>query len=110
MGVLPGNDFRVQPAYIDMQNLPEAWKFGRGAGVKVAVIDTGVTPHPRLPNLTGGGDYVMAGGDGLSDCDAHGTVVASLIGAAPAGAIAPLPPPRGARRPPPVPPTEAPPR
>ncbi|HTM83433.1 MAG TPA: S8 family serine peptidase, partial [Mycobacterium sp.] len=74
-----------------------------------AVIDTGVTPHPRLPNLVGGGDYVMSGGDGLSDCDAHGTVVASLIGAAPAGAIAPLPPPKETRRPPSVPTTEAPP-
>ncbi|WP_242657374.1 S8 family serine peptidase, partial [Mycobacterium talmoniae] len=84
VGVLPGTDFRVQPKFLDMLNLPEAWQFGRGGGVKVAVIDTGVTPHPRLPNLTGGGDYVMGGGDGLTDCDAHGTLVASLIAAAPA--------------------------
>lgn len=84
VGVLPGSDFRVQPKYMDMLNLPEAWQFGRGGGVKVAVIDTGVTPHPRLPHLTAGGDYVMAGGDGLSDCDAHGTMVASMIAAAPA--------------------------
>ena len=47
--------------------------------MKVAVIDTGVTPHPRLPHLIPGGDYVMGGGDGLSDCDAHGTLVASMI-------------------------------
>src|ERR1700757_2439686 len=83
VGVLPGTDFRLQPKYMDMLNLPEAWQFGRGAGVKVAVIDTGVSPHPRLTNLTGGGDYVMPG-DGLSDCDAHGTWVASLIAAQPA--------------------------
>ena len=107
VGVLPGSDFRVQPKYMDMLNLNEAWKFGRGAGVKVAVIDTGVTPHPRLPHLIGGGDYVMGGGDGLSDCDAHGTLVASMIGAAPgteevAGGPAP-------RRPPPVPTKEPPP-
>ncbi|OBJ71901.1 S8 family serine peptidase [Mycobacterium sp. 1274756.6] len=107
--VSPGTDFRVQPKFMNMLNLPEAWKFGRGGGVKVAVIDTGVTPHPRLPNLVGGGDYVMAGGDGLADCDAHGTMVASLIAAAPAGALAPLPPPRETRRPPSVPTTEAPP-
>lgn len=104
VGVLPGTDFRVQPKYMDMLNLPEAWRFGRGGGVTVAVIDTGVSPHPRLPNLVGGGDYVMAGGDGLSDCDAHGTLVASLIAAAPAGG--PLPPPRQNRRPPSVPTTE----
>jgi membrane-anchored mycosin MYCP len=105
VGVLPGTDFRVQPKYMDMLNLSEAWRFGRGAGVKVAVIDTGVTPHPRFPHLVPGGDYVMAGGDGLSDCDAHGTIVASMIGAATAGAPeAPAP-----RKPPSIPTTEAPP-
>ncbi|HTZ16511.1 MAG TPA: type VII secretion-associated serine protease mycosin [Mycobacterium sp.] len=106
VGVLPGSDFRVQPKYMDMLNLPEAWRFGRGGGVRVAVIDTGVTPHPRLPHLVPGGDYVM-GGDGLSDCDAHGTLVASMIGGAPAGAGAPEAP--APRRPPPVPTREPPP-
>jgi membrane-anchored mycosin MYCP len=107
VGVLPGSDFRVQPKYMDMLNLPEAWRFGRGAGVRIAVIDTGVTPHPRLPHLVPGGDYVMGGGDGLSDCDAHGTIVASMIGGAPAGAGSPEVP--GPRRPPPVPTREPPP-
>ncbi len=86
--MLPGSDFRMQPKYMDMLNLPEAWRFGRGGGVKIAVIDTGVTPHPRLPHLIPGGDYVMSG-DGLSDCDAHGTLVASMIGGAPAGSEEP---------------------
>jgi membrane-anchored mycosin MYCP len=53
----------------------------RGAGQRIAVIDTGVSPHPRLPNLRGGGDY-LTGGDGLDDCDGHGTAVAGLLGAA----------------------------
>ncbi|MFR9804252.1 type VII secretion-associated serine protease mycosin [Pseudonocardia sp. RS010] len=53
-----------------------------GTGVRVAVIDTGVSPHPRLPRLTGGGDY-LTGGDGLTDCDGHGTAVAGLLAAAP---------------------------
>jgi membrane-anchored mycosin MYCP len=104
VGVLPDTDFRVQPTYMGMLNLSEAWQFGRGEGVRVAVIDTGVTPHPRLPRLVGGGDYVTGGGDGLSDCDAHGTIVASMIAAAPASGLAPgAPPPR---RPPPVPTNE----
>src|ERR1700733_15313060 len=107
VGVLPGSDFRVQPKYMDMLNLSEAWRFGRGAGGKVAVIDTGVTPHPRLPHLIPGGDYVMGGGDGLSDCDAHGTIVASMIAASPGGAEIPEAP--GPRRPPPVPTREPPP-
>ena len=107
VGVLPGTDFRVQPKYMDMLNLQEAWEFGRGAGQKVAVIDTGVTPHPRFQHLIAGGDYVM-GGDGLSDCDAHGTIVASMIGAAPAsGAAAP---PAAPRKPVTIPTTEPPPK
>jgi membrane-anchored mycosin MYCP len=107
VGVLPGSDFRVQPKYMDMLNLSEAWRFGRGAGVRVAIIDTGVTPHPRLPHLIPGGDYIMGGGDGLSDCDAHGTLVASMIAASPGTAGIPEAP--GPRRPPPVPTREPPP-
>jgi membrane-anchored mycosin MYCP len=107
VGVLPGSDFRVQPKYMDMLNLPEAWRFGRGGGVRIAVIDTGVTPHPRLPHLVPGGDFVMGGGDGLSDCDAHGTLVASMIGGAPASAEGSGA--AGPRRPVPVPTREPPP-
>lgn len=107
VGVLPGTDFRLPPKYMEMLNLQEAWQFGRGAGQKVAVIDTGVTPHPRFPHLIPGGDYIM-GGDGLSDCDAHGTIVASMIGAAPAnGAAAP---PAAPRKPVTIPTTEPPPK
>jgi len=107
VGVLPGTDFRLQPKYMDMLNLQEAWQFGRGAGQKVAVIDTGVSPHPRFPHLIPGGDYIMSG-DGLSDCDAHGTIVASMIGAAPAnGATAP---PAAPRKPVTIPTTEPPPK
>ncbi len=107
VGVLPGTDFRTQPKYMDMLNLQEAWQFSRGAGVKVAVIDTGVTPHPRFPHLIPGGDYIM-GGDGLSDCDAHGTIVASMIGAAPANGATGLPP--APRKPVTIPTTEPPPK
>ncbi len=107
VGVIPGTDFRLPPKYMDMLNLQEAWQFGRGAGQKVAVIDTGVTPHPRFPHLIPGGDYIMSG-DGLSDCDAHGTIVASMIGAAPAnGATAP---PAAPRKPVTIPTTEPPPK
>lgn len=72
-----------------MLNVSKAWQHSTGNGVTVAVIDTGVNPNPRLPVLAGG-DYIM-GGDGLSDCDAHGTVVASLIAAAPSGTPMPAP-------------------
>ncbi|WP_373864216.1 type VII secretion-associated serine protease mycosin [Nocardia vulneris] len=62
--------------------LPAAWQFSRGAGQKVAVIDTGVNRHPRLPALQPGGDYV-SDTDGTVDCDGHGTLVAGIIAAQP---------------------------
>ncbi|BDU02451.1 putative protease [Nocardia sputorum] len=63
-------------------DLPSAWQFSRGAGQKVAVIDTGVNPHPRLRSLQPGGDFV-SDSDGTVDCDGHGTLVAGIIAAQP---------------------------
>ena len=62
-------------------DLQQVWKLTTGSGQRVAVIDTGVAPHPRLPRLTAGGDYVFTG-NGNQDCDGHGTAVAGIIGAA----------------------------
>jgi membrane-anchored mycosin MYCP len=84
-GVLPQTDFTLQTSAEAMLNYADAWRFSRGAGQKVAVIDTGVNRHPRLPALEGGGDYV-SNTDGLQDCDAHGTLVAGLIAGAPSPA------------------------
>jgi membrane-anchored mycosin MYCP len=72
----PGRD---QPA--DLIDLPRVWQLTRGAGQRVAVIDTGVSRHPRLLDVVPGGDYVSTG-DGTQDCDAHGTLVAGIIAAA----------------------------
>ena len=80
--VFPQTDFRLQPRAEALLDVTDAWQFSRGAGQKVAVIDTGVNRHPRLPALEGGGDYV-SGSDGLEDCDAHGTLVAGIIAATP---------------------------
>ena len=81
-GVLPTPPVADLPAAQAILDISRAHEFSTGRGVTVAVIDTGVTPNPRLPRLVGGGDYVVEG-DGLTDCDMHGTLVASLIGAAP---------------------------
>ena len=62
-------------------DLPQVWKLTRGSGQRVAVIDTGVSPHSRLPDTAAGGDYVFTG-DGTQDCDGHGTAVAGIIAAA----------------------------
>lgn len=72
-----------EPAAQKMLNIRAAQRFSRGAGVKVAVIDTGVNPNPLLTDsgrLHGGGDYVGTG-DGTSDCDGHGTLTAGIIAA-----------------------------
>ena len=83
-----------------MLNLSKAWQYSTGNGVPVAVIDTGINPSRRLP-VVPGGDYIM-GGDGLTDCDAHGTIVASVIGAAPQGTPMPAPMPSALTFPPPA--------
>lgn len=84
-GVLPATDFAKQTSADAMLEYRSAWRFARGGGQKVAVIDTGVNRHPRLPALEAGGDYV-SNTDGLADCDAHGTLVAGLIAGAPSAA------------------------
>jgi membrane-anchored mycosin MYCP len=77
-GVLPGAPWSQQRL-----RFTDAWRFTRGAGQTVAVIDTGVSPHPRLAGrLVDGGDFVGRDG-GLVDCDGHGTLVAGIIAAAP---------------------------
>ncbi len=66
---------------VTAMDLPRVWQLTRGAGQRVAVIDTGVARHPRLPDVVPGGDYVSTG-DGTQDCDAHGTLVAGIISGA----------------------------
>ena len=70
------------PAPQQRMRIEEAHEFATGRGQTVAVIDTGVAPHPRLAGrLVDGGDYVLDE-SGMSDCDGHGTVVAGIIAAA----------------------------
>ncbi|MFY2860634.1 type VII secretion-associated serine protease mycosin [Mycobacterium sp. THU-M104] len=81
-GVIPGSDPDVVSPSQEMLNLPAAWQFSRGEGQLVAVLDTGVRPGPRLPNVDPGGDFVETA-DGLTDCDGHGTLVAGIIAGQP---------------------------
>ncbi|THF68548.1 alkaline protease [Deinococcus sp. Arct2-2] len=62
--------------------IPEAWTRSQGAGITVAVIDTGVAlTHPDLQaNLWPGRDYVD-GDKTPSDVGGHGTHVSGLIAA-----------------------------
>lgn len=81
--VLPESTFHDPPWSNSYIGVAEAHKFATGAGVTVAVIDTGVNASPRVP-AEPGGDFVDQAGNGLSDCDAHGTLTAAIIGGRPA--------------------------
>lgn len=86
-GLIAGTDLGAPPGPQAFMNLPALWSAAgsKGAGVKVGMIDTGVNPSPRL-HVSGAGDYVVKGGDGLQDCDSHGTVIASIIAGQPSEA------------------------
>lgn len=87
------------PAAAPVDSLPgnatnpwiRAHEFATGAGVRVAVIDTGIHPHPYLPPVEPIADLVDGAHQGaLNDCDGHGTIVAGVLaGRGPLGGVAP---------------------
>ncbi|MDO5670788.1 MAG: S8 family serine peptidase [Corynebacterium sp.] len=55
-------------------------QLARGEGVAVAVIDTGINPHPHLGEVEPVADLVTPHTpDPHLDCDGHGTIVAGVI-------------------------------
>lgn len=58
----------------------EAWAFGRGQGVKVIVLDSGINPdhHDITPNFAAA-HSALVGTDRAIDILGHGTTVASII-------------------------------
>jgi len=65
---------------VDVCKINEAWKVSRGKGIKVAILDTGITPHVDLDgqwnaayNCTSDPDY--------TDGSSHGSHVAGIIAA-----------------------------
>ncbi|MEU4830412.1 S8 family serine peptidase [Streptosporangium sp. NPDC023615] len=60
-------------------SLSEVWELTKGAGVTVAVVDSGV--ETRHPQLTGTRSIDLTG-TGTRDCLGHGTAVAGVIAAA----------------------------
>jgi len=61
-------------------NIPAIWQQTQGAGVKVAILDTGIdTEHPDLAKaIIASEDFT---GDGIEDVNGHGTHCAGIVGA-----------------------------
>lgn len=85
-----------QPAWEQLVPLgaEEAWQLSTGAGVTVAVLDSGVdSSHPDLAGrVLPGKDYVDGSTDARVDPVGHGTAVASLIAGRSDGTVSGLAP------------------
>ena len=72
--------YQPVPWNIAMVNAPGAWARGyRGTGVKVAVLDTGITAHSDLV-ISGGASFIPSVAS-YNDGHGHGTHCAGVIGA-----------------------------
>ncbi|MEK6943668.1 MAG: S8 family peptidase, partial [Nanoarchaeota archaeon] len=56
-------------------NALNAWNFTKGNGVKIGILDTGISPHSDL-NIAGGNSMVS---NNFSDANGHGTAVDGVV-------------------------------
>jgi hypothetical protein len=82
----PSDPFASQQWGLTAIGAPQVWQFSQGAGVTVAVVDSGSGPHPDLTsNLEIGRTFFsLIESEGATDVDldeGHGTHVAGIIGA-----------------------------
>jgi serine protease len=71
---------RAQQWGLDAVGAPAAWPVTRGAGVVVAVVDTGIAPAPDLEGRLLEGWNVIEGSTDAVDDNGHGTHVSGTIG------------------------------
>jgi type VII secretion-associated serine protease mycosin len=83
----PARDVITQlPWAQQLLDLDRTWPHSTGAGVTVAVVDSGVdADHPQLRGkVLPGADFFLVGDlPGNFDCVAHGTAAASIVAASP---------------------------
>jgi serine protease len=71
-----------QSSYLSPLRLDRAWDYGKGAGVTVAVIDTGTDlDHPDLAGQRVTGTNVLHPGAQPQDDNGHGTLVSGIVAA-----------------------------
>lgn len=86
---------------LDAVQVQGMWRLGcYGAGTRIAVIDSGIYPHPDLASKVAPGHNYTDGSDDTNDVLRHGTLVAGVIaasgsafqttGAAPEAVLVPL--------------------
>ncbi|SNY06050.1 type VII secretion-associated serine protease mycosin [Paractinoplanes atraurantiacus] len=76
------DSFRNDQWHLRSLEISKAHSISKGAGISIAVIDTGVYPHADLRrNLQAGVNLAPGGGDGRKDQDGHGTSMAGIIAA-----------------------------
>lgn len=96
VGVAPSaaaDDVRSKQWYLSAMKADDLWKSSTGVGVKVAVIDTGVSQTPSLKGrVESGKDFSGVSGGPLDDYDSHGTTMAELIVGAGQGGLKGLAP------------------
>lgn len=81
----PGQIISDTPWHQQWLSPRRVWPFSTGAGVSVAVVDSGSDgSHPQLDGQVAPGFDALRGSSGADfDCVSHGTAVASLIAARP---------------------------
>ena len=80
----PGPVRAAVPFETRWYDVPSLASLATGAGVRVAVVDSGVdAAHPQLRGRVAAGRDFLRAGDAREDCVGHGTSVASVIAAAP---------------------------
>ncbi|MGX6608323.1 S8 family serine peptidase [Micromonosporaceae bacterium Da 78-11] len=90
-GPQPGPTNTAEPYVQQLYGVDRLAAVATGAGVRVAVIDSGVADqHVQLsPNrvVDVGKDFMRQAPNGREDCNGHGTMVASLINAQPVDGV-----------------------
>ena len=78
---LAADPYRPQQWALDRLAAEQVWARQSGAGLVVAVVDTGVAAHPDLAGVVLNGKDYISGGTGRVDPHGHGTHVAGIIAA-----------------------------